>query len=182
MPKVDSPVSNTSVATPEAPPAPKSTTNWAALTKAGLRPTVIYCQAYADRSGRLLDRVDSSCHSRLVPKTDSLLNHLRGGHGGQFKIGLRKSDKSASPIWDELAIAGIEAVDFRCEVCGVELRFNLTSFTNHLRSHAGKTRQAYQEMTRDNPGSIGMFSIKLGKAVGESQLEDLDELSDSDED
>jgi hypothetical protein len=179
----ETPASNALIATPETPvpETPKTQTNWDALTKAGLRPTVVFCQAYADQSGRLLSRVDTSCHSRLIPKAENLITHYKGGHGGEFKIGVRKSDNKPSPMWAELAAAGIEAVDFRCEVCGVPLRFHPTSFIQHLRSHTGKTKQAYIQMTRDIPGSLGMFSFKLGKQVGDSQLEDNDEYSDEDQ-
>lgn len=158
---------------------PKTYTNWSAFEKAGLKPTTIYCKAY-----RPVFRNDSSCHTKLIMKADSLVNHAMPepqghGHGGGFLFCLKKTDSNKPvAIWGEIQNAALEAVDFRCEVCNAQLRFHPTSFNAHLKPHAGKTKQAYQEFSREHPGAVGFFSLKLSKERPEN-LEDADEFADS---
>lgn len=155
----------------------KTYTNWNALTIAGLRPTMIECQAY-----RPALRGDNSCHTRLLPKGDSFINHIGHDHGGGFRLSLRKSDGKASPLWAEIGELGLEAHDFRCAACGAEVRFHPTSIMQHMKPHQGMTKQAYQQLARSSPGAVGFFNVFLKKGRPEQALTDADEFVDDNPD
>lgn len=152
---------------------PTTFTNWNALTIAGLRPTMIECQAY-----RPALRGDNSCHTRLLPKGESFSNHIAHEHGGGFRLSLRRSDGKASPLWAEIAELGLEAHDFRCAACGAEVRFHPTSIMQHMKPHQGMTKQAYHQLARSAPGAVGFFNVLIKKGRPEQALTDADEFID----
>jgi hypothetical protein len=55
-------------------------------------------------------------------------------------LSLRRSDKPVK-LWDQLAEAGLEAVDFRCEICDKQLPFHSNHLDACMKPHAGKSRR-----------------------------------------
>lgn len=142
------------------PVSKKSFTNWDAFAKAGLRPVTVKCQAY--KPVHLSDR---SCHSNLLFTADALKRHVDADHGGAIQITLKKVDGSGSVgnFWKALAESGLEAYDFRCDVCDKVLKFHPTSILGCMRSHNGKTRRVL-------PG--GHYNLTLGLGRGEFTEDD----------
>lgn len=138
--------------------ASKTFTNWDAFAKAGLRPVTITCQAYAP-----YHRVDRSCHSNLRFKPEDFKRHMPGC-GGALQLTLKKVDGKESALWKELSESGLEAHDFRCDICDKQLAFRPSSILPCLRAHSGKTRRVH-------PG--GKFNITLGEVREQDE-----ELSD----
>ncbi len=151
---------------------PKSFTNWDALNGAKLKPVAMICQEYRGR------RADFSCHTKLPFSASIIKNHISAEHGGGFKFAVRQSDSKPSKLWNEIAEAGLEAHDFRCDVCDAVVRFHPSAIIPHLKPHRGKSKQAYQEMTRNNPGAVGMFDVQfaVGGPTSEQMVEDEDEF------
>lgn len=158
----------TAVAESKAAPAKKSYTNWDAFAKAGLRPVTVQCQAYQP-----YHRSDQSCHTNIVAKPESIAQHIAAGHSGAFKLTLKKADGPSATglkFWAELAASGLEAHDFRCDICDKELRFHPTSILACLRAHNGKTRRVL-------PG--GHYNVTFGLGRNEFTDQFMDE-GDSD--
>ena len=141
-------------------PAKKSFTNWDAFAKAGLRPVTVKCQAY--KPVHLSDR---SCHSNLMFTGEALTRHVIADHGGAIQLTLKKVDGSGSVgnFWKALAESGLEAYDFRCDICDKVLKFHPTSILGCMRAHNGKTRRVL-------PG--GHYNITLGLGRGEFSEDD----------
>lgn len=154
--------------------ASKTATNWSVFEKAHLTPVTIKCDAYSIPGENFSD---FSCHTALQFKTDSFKEHIKHEHGNRFRFILRLNDGKASPLWKDLEASGLEAADFRCEVCNEKLRFHPASLQRHLKPHQGKIRQAYAELARNNPKAVGFFCFTLGSQPAEEQLEDLDEYN-----
>lgn len=142
----------------QAEPANLTSTVWKAFEAAKLTPVRIDCQSYAIPGQ---PKQDMSCHSRLKADVPTFKRHLEGEHGGEYQFYLKRSETKAAPVWQELAVSGLEAVDFRCEICDQRLRFHPSSFTSHLKSHPGKTKSAYKELRLKEPEAIGVFNITL---------------------
>ena len=118
------------------PTQPKTVTNWTAFIKANVSPTTIYCQDY-----KPAQRVDTSCHSRIQLKAPAIIRHMAPEHdtGGGFQFVL-KHDSKEWPGWSELADAGVEIHDIRCENCDHTIPLNPRNILQHLKPHSGKTR------------------------------------------
>lgn len=142
-------------------PKPKTFTNWKAFEQAKLVPATIKCEAY-----RPVFQHDASCHSNLLFTVETLQRHIDGDHGGGFRFFLKQTDGKPSPLWKALEEAGLEAHDFRCEICDKQLRFHPSSIIPHLKAHGGKTRRVL-------PG--GVFNMVLSKGRPEIELTDEDE-------
>lgn len=141
-------------------PKQKTHTNWDALTKAALRPVTIYCQQYQLQRGQTYR--DLSCHSRLpIKDAQPMEAHTAGDHGGGFLLCVKQSEGKASTVWADLANREMEAHDFRCAVCDKQVRLHPTNLAPHLRPHAGMTRQAYGELSRNHPQATGFFNVLL---------------------
>lgn len=168
-------VSSTLAASSEPVVSPKNTsTNWSVFEKSKLTPVTVKCDAYSIPGEPFSD---FSCHTALQLNVATLKNHIAAEHGSRFRFMLRLNDGKASPLWKELESSGLEAADFRCEVCNEKLRFHPASLQRHLRPHQGKVRQAYAELARQNPKAVGFFCFTLGSQPTEDQLEDGDEYS-----
>lgn len=141
------PVTSTTEAQPLAEKS-KTFTNWRAFGDAHLAPETLFCQAY-----KPIHLSDMSCHTKLLFKAETLKRHIEAEHGAGFQFLVRNTDGKVSPFWADMENLGLEAHDFRCDVCDQELRFNPTTILRHLRPHAGKTRKS-------RPG--GMFNLTLG--------------------
>lgn len=139
---------------------PKTYTNWKAFEQAKMVPTSIKCEGY-----RPVFQHDASCHTNLKFDSQTLIRHIQGDHGGGFRFFLKQGDK-ISPLWADLAEAGLEAHDFRCEICDRILRFHPASFLVHQKAHAGKTRRVL-------PGGAYNLTLSLAKP---------EEILDSEED
>lgn len=135
----------------------KVVTNWSALKSAQVVPTSLECNSY-----RPFHRVDLSCHTRLVPRAESVVRHLEMGHGGGFQIKLRRADKPW-PEWERLGELGLEASDFRCEICDKQVPFHPIHILNHLKSHSGKIK-------RVSPG--GVFNLTVTSQAVAPPIED----------
>lgn len=140
----------------------KTYTNWKAFDQAKLVVTSAKCESY-----RPVFLHDGSCHSNLILKAENFIRHIQGDHGGGFRLFVKAAEANgkASPLWQELADAGLEAHDFRCEICDKQLRFAPSSFIGHLKAHSGKTR-------RVNLG--GVFNVVLSLAKPEDVLDEDD--------
>lgn len=139
----------------------KTYTNWKAFEQAKLTPVTIKCEGYHP-----VFLHDSSCHSNLLFTAKSIQNHIENEHGGGFRFFLKLTDGKPSNLWSELAEAGLEGHDFRCEVCDKQLRYHPSSIIPHLKAHSGKTR-------RVNPG--GVFNMVIATGRPEIALTDEDE-------
>lgn len=142
------------------PPAkPRTNTNWDALTKAGLRPVTIWCQQYPLQ--RNMPYRDESCHSRLPLKAECMHAHTRGNHGGGFLLAVRTTEGKQSAVWPELFQRELEAFDFRCAVCDKQVPLVVNALAQHMRPHAGMTKQAYKELKGGHPLAEGFFNVTL---------------------
>ena len=142
--KTDSPIQ-----TPSPTPVKSKSkfTNWEVFKTCKVAPISITCEGYFG-----FHAFDNSCHSKLVPTAQNILNHINQEHGGGFEFELRPSNK-VSPLWDELAAAGLELLDFRCGVCGEILVLQPQTILKHLKTHRNGFR-------RNVPG--GKFYLTLG--------------------
>lgn len=140
----------------EASKARKAYTNWDALAKSGLVPLVINCQSY-----RPVHMADFSCHTALKMDVPTLRRHMVSEHGSAFEIFLKRTDGKESPLWQELSAAGLEAGDFRCGCCSKPVRLHPTSILQHSRSHAGDTKQRYNQIKDIKTGVTAMFRVTL---------------------
>lgn len=160
---------------PKAEPAPVSATpnstytNWDAFAKIGLVPVALECHAY-----KPVHLSDFSCHTRLKFDSETLKRHMVGEHGGAYLFALRSSDGKISPLWKDLAASGLEAQDFRCEVCDAVLRFHPSSIAQHNKPHRGKTRMAYRQLSDTYAKATGFFSMTLG--AQRPEVEDSEEF------
>ena len=117
----------------------KCFTNWSAFTKALVAPSEITCQGYQP-----MQRVDMACHTRLRFNPQTLIDHVRADHGGGFRFKLKETQKPW-PGWAEFEKLGVEAHDFRCEVCDKVIPFHPNHIKNHMRPHAGKVRRVFSD-------------------------------------
>ena len=145
----------------EVPTESKTHTKWGALEEAKVIPTQIVCDGYRPYHGFNL-----GCHSKLRLDVEQMKAHVEGGHGGGFMMKFRKGDK-AWPGWRKLGELGIEAVDFRCEICNAVIPFNPMHILKHMRSHAGKQKRML-------PG--GLYNITL--SVGMPEPTELEAFED----
>lgn len=130
--------------------AAKKTTNWAVFDKAQLVPTEITCLAY-----REFHPHDGACHTRLPIDGDVVLNHVQGQCGGGFQFRLKESPRPWSG-WKKFAEAGLELLDFRCEVCNDRLPLNVARIREpHMKPHSGKFRRVF-------PDFHSVFNLTLG--------------------
>lgn len=142
------------------PTKKKTYTNWKAFEQMKLVPTSIKCEGY-----RPVFLADMSCHSHMQFKASTIASHIDGEHGGGFRFFLKTTDGKPHPIWQELEDAGLEAHDFRCEICDAQLRFAPSSIAAHLKPHSGKTRRVL-------PG--GVLNLLIGK--GKPEREEVDDI------
>lgn len=140
----------------EASKTRKSYTNWDALAKSGLYPILVNCQSY-----RPVHMADFSCHTALKIDIPTLQRHINAEHGSAFEIFLKRTDGKESGLWKELSEAGLEAGDFRCGCCSKPLKFHPTSLLQHAKSHAGDTKQRYNQIKDTKSGTVAMFRVTL---------------------
>lgn len=119
-------------------PQRKTYTPWSAFYKAKIVPTTLICDVIH------MHPADEACKTRLPLTAEQVINHFNNGHGGGFQLKVRVSDGKPWPGWKELEDAGMEIVSLRCEVCNGEVQVSARDILNHLRSHRGKFRGAYQ--------------------------------------
>lgn len=142
---VKPPLSKPHNTAPPEPQAPKpsvkvSKTKWQAFSSAGLAPKEIVCVGY-----RPAHLTDEGCHSRVQLTGPALKSHIDANHGNQprtagFRFTLVKTAK-AHPLWKELIELGLEALDFRCDICDKVVPFHPIFINNHMRVHAGKSKR-----------------------------------------
>lgn len=141
-------------------PVAKTFTNWDALAKAGLVPLQVDCQAY-----RPVHLADFSCHTRLKIDSETLRTHMQAEHGGAYELYLKRADGKESPLWKGLTESGLEAGDVRCGVCSKQVRLRPQELLQHMRPHAGDTKQRYREVASVKPGVVGLLRITLQNEV-----------------
>ena len=116
-----------------------SGTPWENLANGGIVPIRVMCQDYQP-----IHRADMSCHTNLQIKAPALTSHMTEEHGagGGFYFQLRHRPGQKSDLWGELAEAGVEMHDFRCDVCDEQLPLTPRRVVRHIAAHAGKMRSA----------------------------------------
>ena len=154
----------TSVAKTPEPVKSKTYTNWKAFNQARLVPTILTCSAY-----KPVHLADMSCHTKLLITGESVQKHIEHDHSGGFIVQVKTSDGKLSNFWQELEDLGLEAHDFRCDICNKILRFHASSIIPHMKAHGGKTRRVL-------PGGLFAFTISAGRP--EQALDDEDEDND----
>ena len=128
----------------EVPPATdvatrKTYTRWDAFEKARVVPTTIICDVIR------LHPADEACKTRLALEAKNLISHaVELGHGGGFQVKVKQTEGKSWPGWSQLAEAGMEIVQLKCEVCDKQVQISPRDIANHLRPHQGKFRGAYQ--------------------------------------
>ena len=116
----------------------KTFTNWGAFKKASLTPVQILCTEYQPFHTSV-----TGCHSRLLLTAEAMLQHITADHGGGFQLTLVQAAKPWDG-WDKLEAAGLEAADFRCDVCDAVLRLTPSNILKHMRTHISKFRRAQE--------------------------------------
>ena len=124
-------------------------TPWQNFVNSNIVPVRIKCQDYQP-----VMMQDSSCHTNLPLKAESMIGHMQPEHGtgGGFLLQLRHRPGQKWPGWQTLLDAKVELHDFRCDVCDAQLDLAPRKVIKHLQAHAGKSRQA-------RPG--GAFAMTL---------------------
>ena len=160
------------------PSKERTRTNWRALADAGLVPIMLDCQAY-----KPTHLADMSCHTHIRFNTDTIKRHIGGEHGGGFQLFVKRQDSKKSkesPLWEDLMNSGLEAADFKCNICHAEpqqmLRFSAAEILQHVKPHRGKTRQEYQLMLQRNPRSEGLLNITFAPQASAEVNEEDDEF------
>lgn len=114
-------------------PRPKLITNWKAFDQANLGVKFVQCDGYAP-----IHPYNQGCHTKLRPTADAMSSHIDGEHQGGFVVQLTQ-DSAPSPLWKELADAGYEIRDFRCDHCNGEVRLHPKKLAEHgWKQHPGK--------------------------------------------
>lgn len=144
--------------TTKIPTTKSSGTNWGVFKEAGLVPVKIVCDGYYP-----IHRANLGCHSKLQLTAEAMINHLDQDHGGGFQITLKRTDGKPWDGWDKLQEAGIEIVDFRCDVCDEVLRLNPMIILRHFAPHSGKTRR---------PRQGGTFNLTISRTANPDYLEE----------
>jgi hypothetical protein len=128
----------------------KCLTNWDAFAEAGLVPVSIRCQDYFPAQ-----RSDASCHTTFAISVENVLRHMSEEHGsgGGFELTVRRTEGKKSPFWAEMAKAGIEIHDFRCD-CDKEVPLVPRRMLNHCKSHVGRTHNTI-------PGGVFHVTLRL---------------------
>jgi hypothetical protein len=157
-------------ASPEAPlsvePTPRKTfTNWDAFVKAKIIPTTIICDVIH------MHPADEACKTRMPLEAKNMIRHFEIGHGGGFQVKVKQSDGRPWPGWKDLENAGYEIVNMKCEVCDRKVQVSPRDILNHLRTHQGKFRGAFQNY-KDT------FFIQI---QSQPPVEDYDEFSEDTE-
>jgi len=116
-----------------------SATPWENLYEGSLIPIRVTCQDYQP-----IHPADMSCHTNLPISSKVILNHMAPEHGagGGFLFQLRNRPGQKSELWKELAEAGVEVHDLRCDVCDEQLPMVPRRLIRHISAHAGKFRSA----------------------------------------
>lgn len=114
----------------------KTITKWSVFEEAGFIPIQVKCDGYENFHDSSL-----SCKTSVVPSSKNIIGHMDPDHGGGwFKIKLGRSDVKKSPIWKELADAGVEIQDFKCPHCRQQVEVSPRRISYHLGMHPGATR------------------------------------------
>lgn len=137
------------VVSEQAAPMAKTHTKWEALEQAKLIPVRVMCDGY-----RPFHAFNLGCHTKMQINVEQWINHVKGGHGGGFMMKFRKGDKPW-PGWRQVAEAGLESVDFRCEICDQQIPFNAMHILKHMRAHNGKMRRVL-------PGGVYNITFSIG--------------------
>lgn len=113
-------------------------TEWDTFDKAKYGVRGIVCQCLPGHPS------DEACKTALVPSAQSVLNHLRAGHGGGFEFIIRGSMPKPWPGWKDLAAAGAEIAWIRDEVTDRQVDVSKRALEDVLKPHTGKFRGAWQ--------------------------------------
>ena len=148
-----------SVETNPAPtPQPsKSLTKWEALKNFAVKE--VKCSAYPP-----VHKGDDSCHTRLRP-TDAqqMVDHINGGHSGAFQFVLEEGTREF-PLWKQLAALGVEAQDFRCEICDKVIPFHTNHILPHMRPHSGKLKRIREGKQYNMTLTVGRPTVSEDEA------------------
>lgn len=116
--------------------ARKTLTNWGVFTDAGFIPAMVMCDGYRGNHPS-----DMTCHSKLHPSAENVQRHMDPAHGGGwFKMRLRISEGTASPMWAALQEAGVEIQELYCPHCRQDVPVVARRIIQHLQQHQGANR------------------------------------------
>lgn len=142
----------------EQPQQPQCRTKWDAFEKAGLRPKTITCEGYFP-----VHRVNLGCHTNILLNADTMVDHVRGEHGGGFTLVLVQDGRKWDG-WQRLRELGAELHDFRCDVCDREVPLVPNVILKHFQAHSGRMR-------RPIAGGAFLATIKFDPPVdGDEEL------------
>lgn len=148
---------------PVPPPLPvnKSLTKWEALKNFVVKE--LTCSAYPP-----IHKGDDSCHSRLHPtNAQQIVDHIKAGHSGAFQVVLEESTREF-PLWKQLAVLGVEAQDFRCEICDKQIPFHTNHITPHMKPHTGKLKRIREGKQYNLTLTLGKASVNEDEAFEEN--------------
>ena len=131
----------------------KCLTPWENFVNSNIVPVRIKCQDYQP-----VMMQDSSCHTNLPLKAQSILAHMAPEHGtgGGFLFTLRHRPGQKWEGWKDLLAAKVELFDFRCDICDAQLELAPRKVIKHLQAHAGKSRMA-------RPGGAFAMTLRFQK-------------------
>ena len=122
----------------------ESVTNWNLFEKLRLFPTRLECRGY-----KPLHPYDSSCHSKLRLRADSVLRHTEAQHGGGFRIGLKYIPEGAKPWsgWGDLRMLGMEIRHIRCAGCLKDIQMTPQDIQFHMSRHIDANKRSWDAKT-----------------------------------
>jgi hypothetical protein len=124
--------------TTQAEPESKQKTEWDTFVdNSGLGVSRIICETLPGHPG------DEACKTKLPLKAENIIEHLKLGHGGGFRLTLRDGGETW-PGWAKLRDAGIYLHFILDEVTNHEVDPDIRKIRNLLKPHTGKFRGAYQ--------------------------------------
>lgn len=126
------------------PASRESITNWLIFEKLRYYPAQIECRGYTP-----LHPHDSSCHSKLRLRADSVSRHTEASHGGGFRLTLKQVPEGAKPWsgWGDLRMLGVELRHFRCAGCQREVQLTPQDMQFHMSRHIDANKKSYDAKT-----------------------------------
>ena len=121
------------------PKVSKSVTNWSFFDKMRLFPKRLECRGYKPNHP-----YDSSCHSKLRLRADSLLRHTEAEHGGGFRMTLQVQPEGAKlwSGWEDLGMLGVELKHFRCAACHHDVQLTPQDLQFHMARHINANKRS----------------------------------------
>lgn len=125
--------------TPSADTPRLSVTEWSIFDKMRLFPKRLECRGY-----KPLHPYDSSCHSKLRLRADSVFQHTTAEHGGGFRLTLQVQPEGAKlwSGWGDLAAMGVELKHIRCAACQHDVQLTPQDISFHMSRHINANKRS----------------------------------------